>query len=124
MQAKRKAKAEARQLELVKEAAVESLRHQFGKSKKQKVAPDPVREKLSKAWRCSQTMPAGMHKDNCTFHPANMRSLLRHNATNRVSIENQLRTRTSLSLGQREAALEYLFGPAVVISPGAEAGTE
>ena len=55
----KKAKSEARQLELVKEAAVGYLREQFGKGKKPKVALHPVRERLSKACRCSQTLPAG-----------------------------------------------------------------
>ena len=64
-------------------------------------------------------MPKGMHKDRCNFHPSNMRTLLRNNIANRKSMESQLRTRTSLSPQQREAALEYLFGPAVALETGA-----
>ena len=85
------------------------------KTKKQKLAPESVQEKLAKACRCSLSMPKGMHKERCNFHPSNMRALLRVNAANRTSMEAQLRTRTSLSPQQREAALEYLFGPAVSV---------
>jgi hypothetical protein len=113
--AEKKAKADAKHLELVKQAALEYLRQEFGKTKKQKLAPESVQEKLAKACRCSLSMPKGMHKERCNFHPSNMRALLRVNAANRTSMEAQLRTRTSLSPQQREAALEYLFGPAVSV---------
>ena len=113
--AEKKAKAEAKHLELVKQAALVYLRQEFGKTKKQKLAPESVQEKLAKACRCSLSMPKGMHKERCNFHPSNMRALLRVNAANRTSMEAQLRTRTSLSPQQQEAALEYLFGPAVSV---------
>ena len=117
--AEKKAKAEAKHLELVKQATVEYLRQELGKTKKQKLAPESVQEKLAKACRCSLTMPKGMHKDRCNFHPSNMRTLLRNNIANRKSMESQLRTRTSLSPQQHEAALEYLLGPAVTLETGA-----
>ena len=117
--AEKKAKAEAKHLELVKQATVEHLRQELGKTRKQKFAPESVQEKLAKACRCSLSMPKGMHKDRCNFHPSNMRNLLRANVANRASMEAQLRTRTSLSPQQREAALEYLFGPAVAPETGA-----
>ena len=117
--AEKKAKAEAKHFELVKQATVEHLRQELGKTKKQKLAPESVQEKLAKACRRSLSMPKGMHKDRCNFHPSNMRNLLRANVANRASMEAQLRTRTSLSPQQREAALEYLFGPAVALETGA-----
>ena len=113
--AEKKAKAEAKHLELVKQATVEYLRQEFGKTRKQKLAPKSVQEKLAKACRCSLSMPKGMHKDRCNFHPSNMRNLLRANVANRASMEAQLRPRTSLSPQQREAALGYLSGPAVAL---------
>ena len=117
--AEKKAKAEAKHLELVKQATVEYLRQEFGKTKRQKLAPESVQEKLAKACRCSLTMPKGMHQDRCNLHPPKTRTLLRNNIANRKSMESQLRTRTSLSPQQREAALEYLFGPAVALETGA-----
>ena len=119
--AERKAKAEAKHFELVKQATVEHLRQEFDKTRKQKLAPESVQEKLAKACRCSLSLPKGMHKDRCNFHPSTMRALLRANVANRASMEAQLRTRTSLSPQQREAALEYLFGPAVALETGAGA---
>ena len=119
--AEKKAKAEAKHLELVKQATVEHLRQELGKTKKQKLAPESVQEKLAQACRCSLSLPKGMHKDRCNFHPSTMRALLRANVANRASMEAQLRTRTSLSPHQREAALEYLFGPAVALETGAGA---
>ena len=113
--AERRAKAEAKHLELVKQATVEYLRQELGKTNKQKLAPGSVQEKLAKACRCSLSMSKGMHKERCNFHPSNMRALLRVNAANRTSMEAELRTRTPLSPQQREAALEYLFGPAVSV---------
>ena len=95
--AETKTKPEAKHLELVKQATVEYLRQEFGKTKKQKFAPESVQEKLAKACRCSLSMARGMHKDRCNFHPPNMRNLLRANVANRASMEAQLRTRTSLS---------------------------
>ena len=61
--AEKKAKAEAKHLELVKQATVEHLRQEFGKTKKQKFAPESVQERLAKACQCSLSMPRGMHKD-------------------------------------------------------------
>jgi hypothetical protein len=61
-------------------------------------------------------MAAGMHKERCTFHPENLLAVLRANVANSKSIETQLRTRTTLSQQQREAALEFMFGPAVALS--------
>ena len=78
-----------------------------------------MQEKLAKACRRSLSMPKGMHKDRCNFHPSNMRNLLRANVANRASMEAQLRNRTPLSPQQREAALEYSFGPAVAPETGA-----
>ena len=70
---------------------MEYLRQEFGKTKKQKFAPESVQEKLAKACRCSLSMPKGMHKDRCNVHPSNMRNLLRANVANRASMEAQLR---------------------------------
>ena len=113
--AEKKAKADAKHLELVKQATVEDLRQELGKTRKQKFAPESVQEKLAKACRRSLSIPKGMHKDRCNLHPSSMRNRLRANAANRASMEAQLRTRTSLSPQQREAALGYLFGPAVAL---------
>ena len=72
---------------------MEYLRQEFGKTKKQKLAPESVQEKLAKACRRSLSMPKGMNKDRCNFHPSNMRNLLRASVANRASMEAQLRTR-------------------------------
>ena len=112
---RKKTKPEAKHLELVKQATVEYLGQEFGKTKKQKFAPESVQEKLAKACRRSLSMPKGMHKERCNFHPSNMPALLRVNAANRTSMEAPLRTRTSLSPQQQEVALEYLFGRAVSV---------
>ena len=61
--AEKKAKAEAKHFELVKQATVEYLRQEFGKTRKQKFAPESVQERLAKACRCSLSMPEGMLKD-------------------------------------------------------------
>ena len=98
---------------------MEYLRQELGKTRRQKFVPESVQEKLAKACRRSLSMPKGINKDRCNFHPSNMRNLLRANMANRASMEAQLRTRTPLSPQQREAALEYLFGPAVAPETGA-----
>ena len=116
--------AEALKLELVKQVAVEFLCQEFSETRKRKFAPDSVKQKLSRACRCSKTAHAGMHKDKCTLLPPHMPPLLYHNATRRASMESQLPTQIPRSPQQGEAALGYLFGPAVVILPGAEAGAE
>ena len=92
--AEKKAKADAKHLELVKQATVEDLRQELGKTRKQKFAPESVQEKLAKACRRSLSMPKGMNKDRCNFHPSTMRNLLRANMANRAAMEAQLRTRT------------------------------
>ena len=94
---------------------LEYLRQEFGKTTKQKLAPESVQEKLAKACQCSLSMPKSMHKERCNLHPSSMRAPLRVNAANRTSMEAQLRTRTSLIPQQRGAALEYLFDPAVSV---------
>ena len=105
-------KASEKQQELVRFAAIEYLRQEFGsKGKRQKTCPDSIKEKLQKACRCHLTMPPGAHKEKCNFLPKNLRQIMRNNETDRSNIEAQLRTRTSLSPVQRVAALEHLFGP-------------
>ena len=96
--------------------AVDLLRKEYGH--KQKATPTAVQEKLAKACRCHLSLAPGHHKDKCNFHPVNMRSILRRNIENRAAIEQQLRTRTTLSPEQRETALGHLIGPPVVVVGG------
>ncbi len=61
--AEKEKKALEKQQQLVKDAAVEFLRHEYG-GKKEKLAPESVQEKLRKACRCHLTMMPGLHKDS------------------------------------------------------------
>ena len=112
--AEKKANAEARQLDLVREAARAFLRQEYGTSKKQKATPTEVQEKLARACRCSLTVASGLHEDRCNLHPATMRSILPRNVENRTAVEG--------SPQQREAALQHLFGPAEVIGASSASG--
>ena len=91
----KEAKAAEEQLELVKAAAVELPRHEYGK--KQKVAPSALQEKLKNACWCHMSMAAGMHKDRCNLHLVSLRSLLQQTVEQRTKMEDQVRTRTKLS---------------------------
>ena len=114
--AEKEKKVLEKQQQLARDAAVEFLRHAHG-GKKEKPAPDSLQEKLRKACRCHLTHMLGLHKDKCSCRPANLHAALRQNVANRASIEQQLRTRTSLTPKQREAALDHLFGADVVLKP-------
>jgi len=61
-------KASEKQQELVRLAAIEYLRQEFGsKGKRQKTCPDSIKEKLQKACRCHLAMPPGAHKEKCNL---------------------------------------------------------
>ena len=102
-------KAEAKQRKLFMDAAREYLRLEFGV--KQKPTPNMLKEKLGKACTCKRTLGEGNHRDNCNFKPSNMRRVLATVAVHRESMESQLRSRTSLTAMQRDAALDHLYGP-------------
>jgi hypothetical protein len=115
--AARRAKAEARHIEMVRQAMVAYFRQGCGKTKIHKLTPEPVQEKRANACRGSLTIAKGMHKARGNPHPSSMRPLLR-NSVDRKSMESQLRARTSLSPQQGEAFMQYQLGPATVPETG------
>ena len=102
-------KAEARQTELVRQAAVEHLRVQFG-GKKVKPTCATLNDQLEKACKCAKKYADGIHDEKCSFHPARLKEALQRLAQDRASVEKQLR-KTSLAPAERQKALEHLFGP-------------
>ena len=98
------------------------MRWEYG-GKKQKAAPQALQDKLAKACRCHLTLPPGNHKDRCSLKPENLHAALRMNVANRAAIEQQLRTRTTLTPKQRGEALAYLFGPEVVLQAPGSSGS-
>ena len=103
-------RAAERATALIKEAAVEYLRVQFGK--KQAPTPAPLLEKLKKACRCHLVKAAGLHKDTCPLSPFRLKSTLEVHEQSRDTVKEQLRKRTSLSAAQVESAITHLFGAA------------
>jgi len=124
--AEKECKATARHEQLLKDAAVEFLRLEFGS--KQKPTATTVQEKLQKACKCHLTMAKGLHKERCSPKPQNMQYALQRNVQNRAAIEEQLRLRlrTSLAPAEREKMLLHLFGPkpSAAVSSGASSSSQ
>ena len=122
--AEKECKATARHEQLLKDAAVEFLRLEFGS--KQKPTATTVQEKLQKACKCHLTMAKGLHKERCSFKPQNVQYALQRNVQNRAAVEEQLRLRTSLAPGEREKTLLHLFGskPPAASSSGASSSSQ
>ena len=102
-------RALGRQGDLVRQAGVEWLRQAFGK-KGSKEPFNALKERLAKACKCSKSMAAGLHKENCAFHPLRLKSSLQVVAQDREALAKQL-AKTSMSHGQVDSALVHLFGP-------------
>ena len=112
----KKAKAEKKREDSLKEIAVEYLRREFGT--KQKPASAALDVKLQQACRCPLTMSLGLHKERCNYRPQNLRDVVRASVQNRAAIEQQRKSHTTLTPQQISRALENRFGLEVVLLGG------
>ena len=110
----KKAKAAAKQQDVTREAVGEHLCFEYGK--KQKPAPESLKNRLAKACRCSRSLAEGRRKDTCDLRPTRLRYLMRQNVEARACIAKQLASNTTLSKAQRAAALEHIFGSDVFVA--------
>ena len=107
VEAKENEDKEARKEELVRLAAIESVRQMFAKGSKP--LANAAQEKIAKACKCPQTMAAGLHKDTHSLHPQRLKETLKRIAQDRAGMEKQL-SKTSLTAIQSKSALDHLFG--------------
>ena len=59
-----------------------------------------------------------IHKDTCSLGPTRLKATLEFHEQDRAKIKDQLRSRTSLSAVQVEAAVQHLYGPSSSSSSG------
>jgi hypothetical protein len=110
----KEAKAAAKQQDVMREAVGEHLRLEYGK--KQKPAPESLKNRLAKACRCSRSLAEARRKDTCDLNPTRLRYLMRQNVEERACITKQLASNTTLSKAQQAAALEHIFGSDVFVA--------